>query len=357
MCDSDVEDTVESAAPPPPTLPVSPVASTKRTRTEPAEKSAEEPAVAPPAKKPKVAEPAGAAGEVEEVLVTYNSQAAFAESTEPAQESKDESVADPPIEEGKLYVKTLNVKDFCNMIVGFGAAKSLETVLIDFTAEGMKMYGKPKGGSVIVTAFWHKEQFVKYQCPQPVRKAVGRDRLMFVKKQLQKVQYIEITESKEEGNPFHFSGVKQYDDGEMGRFGIHAFEWKCTQRPISMQNIKHMWHITTSASKLATDVNFMDDQSEYINMHVQNKMITLQGVNDTGVVSETVQHDTDTDCKIDFKAFFGKPQLNIVTAAQPLHKSVEISFNADNKAIPVLFSYKLCHQQPASHFSVYIMSS
>lgn len=256
-------------------------------------------------------------------------------------------------------VKTMNVKDFCNVIVGFGNVPNLEHILFEFDPKGMTMYGKPVQSPVVVLSFWNVEMFQDYTCVKSVRKWVSKDRVENLRKKISKdVECITIEQLISEGvDGLTFTGSRLYKTGGTSEFSFNIFEWKNTMDAVEM-NVTYNWHVHTSSQKLNHNVDFIDDKSEFISLELKNNSLIFKGISDTGMVAEQIQHETDTpDMKTNFSALFHKRFLKIITSTQALHKTVVISFNPDEGdcIYPVLFSYSLDQASPQSHFSAYLL--
>jgi hypothetical protein len=255
-----------------------------------------------------------------------------------------------------FFAKIMNVKDFCNVLVGIGNVPNLEHVLIQFDPDGMLLYCKPAGSPVLVESFWNKSLFQDYVCHGIVKKWVSKDRFEKLKTKISKdVEFIEITVLLKEASGFKFSGDRVYKTGGRCRFDFNVFQWAHNSDPNSL-NFNFNWHVNTSSQKMKHNIQFIDDQSEFISLQLLNSSLIFEGVSDTGLVSERISHDTETNVIVDYQVLFYKRYLNIVTSVDGLHKSVKISFRMDagGDAFPVLFSYGLDLAKPQSHFSVYI---
>jgi hypothetical protein len=104
----------------------------------------------------------------------------------------------------------------------------------------------------------------------------------------------------------------------------------------------------------------MSDQSEFICFELKQDQVSFQGVNDCGMVTDKISHKVLHDHKevtnAQLSVLFVKKILKVVTATHQLHKMLKVAFNQHSMtADPILFSYSLDHEQPQSHFSVYVM--
>ena len=82
----------------------------------------------------------------------------------------------------ELNVKTQNVKDFGNILLGCCAVPGVEVVIMTLTPEGMQLYAKPNESPTAVTVFWNKKMFIEYNVPKEVRRVMEKSRLEFLKK-------------------------------------------------------------------------------------------------------------------------------------------------------------------------------
>lgn len=278
--------------------------------------------------------------------------------------SNEENTGFSPVQDEKIndekdfFAKTMNVKDFCNVLVGFGNIPNLEHILVQFGPQGMMLYGKPMESPVVVTSFWNKSMFQDYKCGEVFKKWVSKSRFENLRKKISKdVEYINISNITEGTSGFKFSGDRLYKTGGKCHFSFNVFEWTCNVDPVEM-NVTYSWHVSTSSQKLKDNIDFMDDKSEFISVNLENKSLLFEGISETGLVAERIGHETEaSELSVKFNCLFYKRFLKIITSTQALHKTVTISFNPDEDTCvyPVLFSYTLDQSNPQSHFSAYLL--
>jgi hypothetical protein len=258
-----------------------------------------------------------------------------------------------------FFAKTMNVKDFCSVLVGLGNIPNLDYILIQFSPNGMTLYGKPPESPVVVMSFWHESMFQEYRCTETTKRWVHKERMENLRKKISKdVEYIEISSITEITSGLKFSGDRLYKTGGACNFSFNVFEWTRSEDPVDMSAVSYNWHVCTSSQKLKDNVEFIDDKSEFISLKLDNKLLVFEGISEAGLVAERISHETETtDSTTKFTSLFYKKYLKIITSTQTLHKSITISFNPDtnNDIYPVLFSYTLDQATPQSHFSAYIL--
>jgi hypothetical protein len=257
----------------------------------------------------------------------------------------------------QLFAKTMNIKDFCCIISGLGNIPNLEHVLFQFTHKGMLIYAKPVTSPVMAISFWNPGMFQNYKCTGNISKWVSKCRLENLRKKISKdVQHLDIS-CISEGQPgLEFSGTRLVKTGGECKFSFNIFEWKVPLDPIKI-DINYNWHVSTAAEKFKDNIEFIDDKSELISIRLNKSSFVFQGITDTGLVAEEISHKTDSCVQVNFNCLFYKRYLKIITAAQSLHKTLNISFFPDEEeeTYPVLFSYELDQSSPKSHFSVYVL--
>jgi hypothetical protein len=261
---------------------------------------------------------------------------------------------------GGISAKTMNVKDFCTVLSGFGSTPDLSLVLFSFDSDGMKLYAKPASSPVVIQSFWNKSMFQGYKCEEKVMIWVQKSRLEEIRKRIVKdVECLHISSmpSSDSNGGLIFSGSMAYKSGGSANFSINAFQYESTEEVYKM-DLEYNWHVVTSSEKFKTDVEFIVDGSECVSMRLENKELALRGVTDMGLIGEEIKHETDSsDLTVFFTSMFTKKYLKIVTSTQALHKTVNIAFIEDDSSVvkPVLFSYHLDQSSVQSHFSVYIV--
>jgi len=257
--------------------------------------------------------------------------------------------------EESLYVKTLNVSDFCVQIQSICTIPNIESILMKFDEEGMTIYARPKQSPSIAICFWNRKTFEKYECQGTIQKWVNKDRLASLKKKISKdVKYLEI--SLCESSPgFCFSGFLTYAQGDGGNFTHNIHEWVSPEPPLKIPCV-YKWHISTSSKQFKDNVDFIDEKNEFIGLNIKEKKMIFRGLVGAGDVVDMIDHTTFTSSSKEFYVLFYKKYLKAVTSAHGLNKSITISFSDETQYVPpVLFSYALDKEKPQSHFSVYIV--
>jgi hypothetical protein len=257
----------------------------------------------------------------------------------------------------KFQAETVNIKDFCNVLLGIGNLPNLEYMFLMFNEDGMMVYGKPTVSSGVAMSFWNKQMFDVYCCPSPVKAWVTRARMEAMRKQISKnVASIKITQLV---GPalcgLCFSGSRECDSGGKSLFEVNVFQQNSTEPVLDMSRFKYDWHVVTSSKKLFDNVKWLDNEGDFSHLVIENDDLVLEGLNDAAIVSDRISHKTELASKVKFKCVLLKRYLKVVTATHDLHKSVTISFMPEStKNFPVLFMYPLDQAQPQSHFSVYL---
>ena len=246
----------------------------------------------------------------------------------------------------------------CNVLNGFGSVPSLDQIMLEFTGEGMTLYGRPSDSPIIVTSFWAVDMFKDYQCTGTVTLWVPRDRMVDLRKKISKdVDCLTITKMSADGmRHIQFSGDRQCAAGGKCSFTFNVHEWLHTEDPLHLA-CSFSWKLVTSAFKFSSSVDFLDDKNDFVSMSIGDGRMTFDGVANTGMIGESISHDVDTLPSCKFNALFYKRYLKIVTSTQALDRMLNVSFSPDveDSSHPVLFSYNLSKRPGSSHFSVYIL--
>jgi hypothetical protein len=258
-------------------------------------------------------------------------------------------------------VTTTNVSDLCVVINALSNVPQLDHVLMQFTAEGMLMYGKPGISPVITESFWHKSRFTVYDFPTDpgyvIRKFLNKARLTTLKQNITKsVEVLTITECQDASmSGFAFSGHKTDSRGGNCKFNYNIFEMVDDAEVVDMSTLRLDWHVRTSSDLFRANVGFIDDKSDYVQISLHKDVIAFTGIGDMGFFNERIEHTIESaPLEVHNENLFYKKFLNIVTSAANLHPMLRISFKSGEDGVyPMLFSYELDHQK--SHFSIYIM--
>ena len=263
-------------------------------------------------------------------------------------------------EDDQLYAKTMNVKDFGNVLTGCCSVPGVDFVILTFDPQGMQLYAKPIESPSIVTAFFNKDMFTEYRVTKQTRRILDKTRLDSLKKKISKeVEFLEIS-SCTEYSGYTFSGYRIYKTGGKCKFTVNIANIHNPIGVVDLSDVDWAWHLRTSSQKFKDNVDFIDDSNEFIRMTIRSKSMEFQGIRDTGQIGETIDQEAESkiEDKLKFEALFYKKYLKIITSTKDLNRSVNISFNLDNPdtpAYPVHFSYELDQASPQSHFSAYLL--
>jgi len=85
-----------------------------------------------------------------------------------------------------LYVKTTNVKDFSNILLGCCSTPGIEHIIMIFDPVGMHLLARPKDTPTYVTAFFNKEMFSEYKVSKRTQRIMEKGRLESLKKKISK---------------------------------------------------------------------------------------------------------------------------------------------------------------------------
>ena len=252
---------------------------------------------------------------------------------------------------------TLNVKDFCNVILGFSCT-SVENVLFCFSPEGLTMYAREI--SILITAFWNPMRFQSYECPTTLNVWVPLKRLVELRKRIKDVETLTVALVEDDDIRLEFSGNLRFAVGGEGQFTFNLFGVDVAQEATTV-SYRYNQHATTAAQRFQTNIEFICDDNDAVQFKISGGKIRLAGVTDAGRFGETNSQDIETLQSVDFECMFYKKLLKIVAMMHNIDKSLVISFSADDEgdSWPVLFSSSFDQGSPGtmgrkSHFSVYI---
>ncbi len=255
-----------------------------------------------------------------------------------------------------FVTSTLNVKDFCNCILGFSCT-SAEHVLFRFGPDGLTMYAREI--AIVVFAYWNRTRFQSYDCGDEKRVWVHTSRLVELRKRIKDVETLTIAIVEEDDIRLQFSGELKFSVGGAGPFTFNAFGAVETQEPVTLNHV-YLWHATTAAQRFQTNIDFICDDNDAVQFKISGDTIRLAGVTDAGRFGETASQTIETRQAVDFECLFYKKLLKIVTMLHNIHPSLTVSFSTgdEGEELPVLFSSSFDQGTSGvnnkSHFSVFI---
>ncbi len=268
-------------------------------------------------------------------------------------------------ENESFYVKTLNVKDFINVITGCCSVPGADSIKITLDQAGMQLDCCNTGSTgAVVAAFFNPSYFLEFRVKTRHEFTVSKDRLEQLKKKISKeVAFLEIQLWLSENNSpmgLFFSGKREYKNGaKCSEFKFFISE--NTARVISWRTTPGM-HYTTCiqipSGSFKENINFLDDSNDFIAITLTADTLRFDGVQSCGIIGETIEQKLDNSCSITtpYQALFQKRVLKVITSTGDLSKTLNISVNTDStEVVPVLFSYDLDQLNPKSHFSCYTM--
>jgi hypothetical protein len=185
-------------------------------------------------------------------------------------------------------------------------------------------------------------------------------RIQSLKKRINKeIPFLEITSSKDPTCPgFTFSGLKEYKTGGKAKFDFNIAEIVEDMQITDFRGIKWQYLVQIDAQKFKDNVDFLDDNNEFIAITIHGKNIYFQGIRETGQKGEIISHELDnSDVPDKFEALFQKKQLKIVTHTRELNKMLNIAYNNDGIIWPVHFFYEMDQAQQRSVFSTILIPS
>lgn len=277
-----------------------------------------------------------------------------------------EPCSKPNRELESLHASTLDVKQFCMIIKGFKSIPNLELVLLKFTKEGMAMYAKTQESPAIVIAFWNREKFSTYKCDKDVQKWISIKRCEELSKRISKnVDELHIRNIVGDEPGFVFSADQKENEGSRV-FTFNVYEYEEAVELCDLNGIVYDCQIMTNSKSMSTSIEFISDNSEFVNFELKNNKLIFQGFGSTGRKGEDtcqniyVEEDKVNETKdITYRCILQKKYLKIVQENSSLHETLNLHLQVEKKKddilLPLLFSYTLDTRSPQSHLSIYIL--
>jgi hypothetical protein len=261
-----------------------------------------------------------------------------------------------------MKVKTLNVKDFRNTLVGCCNIPDISSIVITFTPQGMQIFAQPQTSSTFVTTYFNKEFFSEYNVQCTTQRIVQKSRLDYLKKNISKdVTFLEIT-AWHANSGFTFSGYRSYKSGGDCRFRVNIAEIIDasidTKKIPDMSQFQWSYVLRCSSETFKNNIDFIDDDNESVRISIENNKIEFQGIQENGSEGESIVQEIESNISEKFDALFHKKHLKIITATKDLNRSLTIRFNIPSvefAVFPVVFCYELDNASPMSTMSCYMM--
>lgn len=255
----------------------------------------------------------------------------------------------------KMFVKSLSVKEMCNIISGCCSVPNMEAVMLTFSPQGLEFYGKPAAkGPVIVQAFYHKNNFSEYRVVRQIQYLIPKYELEDLKKHISKdVEAIEFTTHS---NGFVVAGRRKYKNGGACDFQINLSNLDGIEYSVSdMSELRWNLQVRTASMHFSQNVNFFDDSIKHIQLVIKEDKLEFYGYNSFGVKSRHINQMLSSKFQGEHKAIFNKKMLKSVVGARDINKTLCISFNVTEQSFPVHFMYEMGQEQPQSHLSIYLL--
>jgi len=249
--------------------------------------------------------------------------------------------------QGRLYAKTLNVKDLSTAFRCLTSIPDCDFVNFRFTDAGMEMTAQTGVVSALLGHVFfgktpknnpngHTSAFTDdYRCEGMIDVWVTKADLTDLQEKIKPWELIEIAykdEPKEKG--LRFCGVLPYDVGGSGRLERPLIARDVGREPI-LPKCNFGWHLFISGNKLKTNLNqLLTKTAEVLELRMENKMIKFTSAGSDGDTQQIIECDIDDAtfdknlncaCLLPLKYF-----KHIATNLGRIpHSTIEISFNVD----------------------------
>ena len=260
-------------------------------------------------------------------------------------------------EEDVLYVKTVNVEDFCTVISACCEVPGMKYVVFSFMKEGMQLYASSFSSPYLAQAFFHRDMFTEYKLKddQPVNKLFPKDQLEPIQKQIKKnVQWLEIT-SYDQG--YRIRGPKLFTTGTKALFSTNLINIIEDCDIVDMSCFDYSWQVNMASANFKESSDF-HNKTKYSVITINSEKINFTSNDENGFVKTSIVQELKTpNLTTPYQGMFMVEALKPVTVASSLNKTVIISFEADEteNVKPLMFQYVIDHNhKPASHLTYYI---
>jgi hypothetical protein len=292
--------------------------------------------------------------------------------TRPSTSLDDPAVPEPRIVEEKahylqeshahstatFFVRTMNVLAFRDVLKSLVEVPNVTVLLMKFDEHGMTLYSCARTITTVGGAFWNRSMFETYVCPQKIEKWISVERFTDLKPKLTtgEVQFLDLRLLADHHmDGFEFSGEIKTNEGQRATFKHAAYAWIEPDGGVQRITTPYDLHLFTSAHTFETQVKLLSKSLERIRLRLDRSILSLSGIDDQGVVMESVEHNVETSITHTIQVDFQRKALKPILAGVGLAKNIRLSFYSASQRAPLLFVYELDHEQPQSHVSYYVL--
>lgn len=250
-----------------------------------------------------------------------------------------------------------DIKEFTRIFSTISTIPGVTHVYIQFSTKGMTTYARPQDSPIIFTSFLNASKFKVYECKEETRQYFCKSRFDEIRKKINKqMNELIITDMVSGQSGLVFGGCIDYCSTGNCQFNINIYEVICDIEPLHL-DITYDWHIVTPTEKIKDNYEFISDKCDYLSFETQANTMKVSGINNSGLVNESIQHTISSTSHTDIRFVFFKKYLKFLSLATQTQRLMKISFNdnGNNKVHPVMFTYDLDHSPLKSHISLYVL--